>query len=442
MKLKNKGFTLVELLSVLIILALIALIAIRAIRGSINTAKEGIDQQTEKEILDAAEKWSIENNDKFDDTEASVQQVGLNIVFIVDVSGSMKENLNDDNNANPWTNSRYKATADAIQSALTTLKENSLNEVSFVFYSGLTGNIDNCSTSGRTWTAECSLRYVTSLSTIDSTGDVTATSGYIKIGNVSTAVNGGTYTQLGVLKARDILVSATNRDNRIPVIILLTDGAPTFGRPDTTIGNATLGSGNETSNSDLGEIGEHLIKSLINTRQALSTAYNGSSVFMYTIGLGVNHEFGKFVIDPKVDKLASLSSGCRTSYGSGTTYNLEWARCDLYNRYAKNNGSSYDGVITKSFTGTMTADELNQHFSSIAHEVQEATKITEVCVSVQDLADDGYLSKSDIKLNSGQSMKDTYVIASFNEGTNQYSYSIARTEDQINTCKSLTSNSN
>ena len=392
--------------------------------------------------MDAAEKWSIENSDRFDDTEATIQQVGLNIVFVVDVSGSMKSNLANDNTANPWTNSRYKATADAIQAALTTLKENPLNKVSFVFYSGMVrSGTSGCSASSSgTFTSTCSLRYQTALADVTSIGNVTSSDGYIKVGSQSVAVSGGTYTQLGVLKARDILVSGPDRNSQIPVVILLTDGAPTVGRTTLEVGNGNLGNGTETNNK-LGQIGQYLIQSLIKTKQDLSSAYGGSTVFMYTIGLGVNHAFGKFVLDPRIDNLSLISTGCPAS-STTNNYNTEWARCELYRIYAKDNGSQYNGVITKSFTGTMSEDELRTNFISIAHDVQEATKITQVCVSVEELAREGYLSKSDIKLTDGTSYSDTFVIASFNEATNQYAYAIARTDEQISTCRALASNNN
>ena len=126
---REKGFTLVELMCVLVILALLALLVGKAITGSINQAKDDLDESKKKAILNAAEKWSIDNSDKFDDFETKKIKVGLDVVFIVDMSGSMKGKMNDGN-------AKTAATVNSINIALDTLREYEDNRVGFVLFSG------------------------------------------------------------------------------------------------------------------------------------------------------------------------------------------------------------------------------------------------------------------------------------------------------------------
>lgn len=63
---KNKGFTLVELLCVIIIIAVISVIVFPMVAGHINDSKEELDKVQISDLEAAAEKWSINNLDKMD----------------------------------------------------------------------------------------------------------------------------------------------------------------------------------------------------------------------------------------------------------------------------------------------------------------------------------------------------------------------------------------
>lgn len=58
-----------------------------------------------------------------------------------------------------------------------------------------------------------------------------------------------------------------------------------------------------------------------------------------------------------------------------------------------------------------------------------------MCITIDDLKKEGYLSK-DSKIND-ELAKNTYVIISENAATNQYVFSIAKTEEQKQQCQSL-----
>lgn len=58
---KNKGFTLVELLAVLIILGMISLIVIPSVSGTLNASRQSSYKKQIKVLETAAEKWGVEN---------------------------------------------------------------------------------------------------------------------------------------------------------------------------------------------------------------------------------------------------------------------------------------------------------------------------------------------------------------------------------------------
>lgn len=74
---KNKGFTLVELLAVLVILAIIALIVTPIVSGVIKDAGEKVYKEQEKTILRSAQKWALANSNSLSTTDGAVYNLSL-----------------------------------------------------------------------------------------------------------------------------------------------------------------------------------------------------------------------------------------------------------------------------------------------------------------------------------------------------------------------------
>ena len=220
------------------------------------------------------------------------------------------------------------------------------------------------------------------------------------------------------------------------MVILLTDGEPTCGREMNSnkpfsLEQSTLGHGSteDLTNNEAGrQANSKIIWSNIKTsylsKEKLAEVY-GTEVFYYTIGLGITTNYGTFMLNPTGTNLAVLNN-------SSEDVDLDLAEF-------MSDKSKYN-YVTKAFIGEMTEGELKSYFKEIATQVTEATIITEVCITVQQLYDEGYLSKKDIKMADGQASS-TYVIMSYNEPTNQYNFSLARTEKQKNVCESLLASS-
>lgn len=402
----NKGFTLIELLAVLVILAILSLLALSSINGSVKKSKQVKEETSRKQVIDAAEKWSVENSKTFDDKKSETVQVGLDVVFIVDVSGSMK------------TNNRYVSAATAIEGALETLRTNSLNEIAFVFYSGARN-------SGNNAYGNNAVSYTYGFTKVSDVGTVSSrtngSSAYINKGSSQIPIDGGTYTQAAVQKTYELFNTKSNKSGRIPVIILLTDGLPTWGKSYTDnkdfslIGTSNLGTGAEETSTTMAKIGWYHILTSKLTRDSIKNMYNlDVEPFFYTIGVDVTSKYGEFILNPSPSNLSIIN---KTSGNEKYLYDII------------NSKSNYE-YVTKSFSGQMSADDLKTYFKNIALEVTEASKVSEVCVPIERLKSEGYLDYK-FDLNEFKGGDYPYVLIAYNEATNQYTYSMG-TNEQCN----------
>ncbi len=478
MRKKDVGFTLVELLCVLVILALLALIVGRMVTKSLSSAKSDLDDSKRKSILNAAEKWSINNSNKFDDIETKKISVGLDVVFLVDVSGSMMTETG-------W---KSQGTIDSINIALETLRTNEKNRVGFVFFSGLDVGGGNGVLPLRS--AEFSIRGKSDkLEPIDKVSNLSLSGTTIGFLNKTVNFAGGTYTMLGLQYATKLLLQedGVEKKGRIPVVILVTDGEPSTGVADRIVNtsnylqitDADQGHGSTTwclsskvwpvfqdyieysyvskrcpnvTNYQASEATSrsvtmvwNVIQTSVIAKQQLSNAYGGASMYFYTIGIGLTSDFGKFMLEPNEMRLKNLANSRKNTGVDSMNKNTEkyWDTLwhvdiseELYNFINPSDGSPKKtgyNYVTKAFLDSDSLDDLKANFEEIATEISEATKVSEVCVKVKDLQKDGYLSEK-IELTE-EWLDDNYVIMSYNEPTNQFSYAIAETDSQIQTCK-------
>lgn len=159
-----------------------------------------------------------------------VYPVARDVVFVLDTSGSMTNYMSG--------GARYKVMVDTVNETIKTIaKANPENRVAIVGYSGPVTNDEDNTT------------ILTPLSTPSTTQNaLTAGDGYIQ-SNKSGAyryTQGGTDTQVGLYAGMNLLMSnsdtATELDGRrvprSPMVVLVSDGAPTFSASNSSYGGA------------------------------------------------------------------------------------------------------------------------------------------------------------------------------------------------------------
>lgn len=74
---KNKGFTILELLAVIVILAIIAVITVPNVVGVLNTAKDSLSEEQKLAIENAARAWGIKNLSLNDEDKPSREYITI-----------------------------------------------------------------------------------------------------------------------------------------------------------------------------------------------------------------------------------------------------------------------------------------------------------------------------------------------------------------------------
>ena len=292
-------------------------------------------------------------------TTESTDTAPLDVVFVLDVSGSMADN------------NKGRNMVSAVNSAMNTiLTSNSENKVGIVTFS------DSSSTLlplGR-YTANSNSEYLE----YPLYSDRIETN--LKNWNYSyKAISGGTYTQSGIKAGANMLINnskttytAKNGEtrSRIPLIILVTDGEPTYYA--STYNNPTVsnrfGNGTQTT----GDYGYYTIKTANYYKQQVQQHYfknNDGEAKFYTIGTGMSGEFAKAVLDPSAANIKATNKG-----GSDDK------RKQLYNLITEKNEINSLDYADASATGSFSSEQLTKLMNDFikSNSVETTTrKITE-----------------------------------------------------------------
>ena len=262
----------------------------------------------------------------------------VDVMFVLDISGSMVQNKVSDGNNNQIT--RAKAMVNATNQAITEImNKNSENRVGVVMFSTTATEVldlqhysaKNNTTINGTKVGEF-FKYSESTDWWENNTTAKITTNITGKTDSEQKVTGGTYTQSGIALGADILANSSDATGRTPVIILLTDGEPTWGYSEynsvvtrkgnnVTVNSYNIGSG--SSSNESGEIGYLTILTANHYKNEVNNHYKTektpSIAKMYTIGIGMSGAFNEAVLRPNSDRVAK----CKNS-------NLNGAK-DLYN---------------------------------------------------------------------------------------------------------------
>ncbi len=253
-------------------------------------------------------------------TVTGMTGVPTDTMLVLDVSGSM----NDDNN-----NVAEALAQSANESIVTLLTANPHNRVGVVLYSGpsVNGGSDGSHAVlvlplGRYTTTDADGRYLNysiSSKNNDTTEKISLNDKVVYEGTstrptaTQTTVIGGTYIQLGLTLASKQFTAVDNSTTvedeilgtikRKPILVLMSDGAPTLASTDfTNVVASNLGDGSSTSSA----IGFTTQLTAAYIKQLIETKYASDSLF-YTLGLAVSANsqdtediIANSVLNPKV----------------------------------------------------------------------------------------------------------------------------------------------
>ena len=292
-------------------------------------------------------------------TTQSTDTAPLDVVFVLDVSGSMNDKIDDDYS---WYSNRKGADMiSAVNSSMKTIMEsNPENKVGIVTFSESSSTLLPLGryTANYDYGTDYLYYYY---------GYYSNYYGYqncyiqtnIKEDDNYAMVSGGTYTQSGIKAGADLLLNNKNTTyttkngetrSRIPLIILVTDGEPTYYTSTYTnpIDDNRDGNGGDTT----GDHGYYTIKTANYYKEQVQEHYftdknlDGNAKF-YTIGIGMDGNFAKAVLDPSADNI-NANKGENKGTKGRRLYEL-----------AKNEINSLD-YADASATGSFTAEELTK----------------------------------------------------------------------------------
>lgn len=301
----------------------------------------------------------------FASTETSNEEVAFDVMFVLDRSGSMQ------------TGGRASDAVNAINNAMEALligEGTDNNRVGIVTFS------DGASTA-------LPLRHYSKLTNWSGEQDFFSytrvdyrgywiQAGYENGGQVQEEVSfaGGTYTQSGIANGIDALIGGLNDADadgieRIPVVILLTDGAPTY--YNSSYANLANGDRDGYGSSTNGAThGYYTVRTAVSYKQKLADAFaqkykdSNNTPKFYTIGQGLSGDFAETLLNPTADKI-------RTAWYSEDEEARSLARA-LFNRDDSSIDNSFS-YADGSYTGEMTQEQLEQIFNEIISSITSIT---------------------------------------------------------------------
>lgn len=233
----------------------------------------------------------------------------MDVVFIIDLSGSMNYGTSTTNFVTNSADTRMYAVVSALNESIKTLAQNERNRVSVVTFE--TSSSVKTELTPLTKENQEKEYFKYTKDRWSNYGELTCNIGR----GWKKDVEGGTYTQSGVKSAYDVL---NNKDNdsstvyreNIPVIIMITDGEPTYGDTDydnVYTGDYNTGSGSSTS----AKLGYYNVMTAQYYKEKLNEKYDDSTYF-YTICMGIDSKFIRAVLNPTEENI----NDCRSDRGT------------------------------------------------------------------------------------------------------------------------------
>ena len=313
----------------------------------------------------------------------------LDVVFVLDISGSMNDNDKD------------KTMVDSVNTAISTImNENPESRIGVVAYSSTykssLANANNATTLlplGK-YTPKTTGKYLTLQEGVlrgnNETYD-TITTNVNEKKNQTLNVYGGTYTQAGIKEGADILTSANTKFTttvngkqkeitRTPVMILLSDGDPTYYNEDyETLSKKRNGNGSDTTENEA----YYTIRTANYYKQQITSHYygtTGTKSKFYTIGLNMSGTLSETILNPTSENV----NKCNNEGTEGGYFTWRNVKGKLYDKIIADGSAGKYSYADQSYVGSMTTSDLQSIFNTIINDNSTSTETRDITVEESD----------------------------------------------------------
>ena len=313
----------------------------------------------------------------------------LDVVFVLDISGSMNDNDKD------------KTMVDSVNTAISTImNENPESRIGVVAYSSTynssLANANNATTLlplGK-YTPKTTGKYLTLQEGVlrgNNEKYDTITTNVNEKKNQTLNVYGGTYTQAGIKEGAGILTSANTKFTttvngkqkeitRTPVMILLSDGDPTYYNENyTTLSGKKYGNGSDTTENEA----YYTIKTANYYKQQITSHYygtTGTKSKFYTIGLNLSGTLSETILNPTSENV----NKCNDEGTEGGYFTWRNVKGKLYDKIIADGSAGKYSYADQSYVGSMTTSDLQSIFNTIINDNSTSTETRDITVEESD----------------------------------------------------------
>ena len=313
----------------------------------------------------------------------------LDVVFVLDISGSMNENDKD------------KTMVDSVNTAISTImNENPESRVGVVAYSSThNSNLTNANNAttllplGK-YTPKTEGKYLTLQEDVlrenNRTYD-TITTNVNEKKNQTLNVYGGTYTQAGIKEGADILTSANTKFTttvngkqkeitRTPVMILLSDGDPTYYNKDyKTLSEERNGTGSATTEKEA----YYTIRTADYYKKQITSKYygtTGTKSKFYTIGLNMSGTLSETILNPTTANV----NKCNDEGTEGGYFTWRNVKGKLYDKIIADGSAGKYSYADQFYVSSISTSALQSIFNTIINDNSTSTETRDITVEESD----------------------------------------------------------
>ena len=317
----------------------------------------------------------------------------MDVVFVLDTSGSMKYGLND---TTETEDSRAKAMVNAVNSSIRTIM--SKNVESRIGVVGFSGDSSTIIQLGKYAQNTDYLKYTSE--TKENQGghrgpggpgwpggqkEITQKIASNVTSDSERTVTGGTNTQSGIKAGAEMLINATGKEyttklngqdikvTRTPVLILVTDGEPTYYYANKTATSNRIGDGGAYINADENYYYWTIRTAKYYKDQITKTYYSNTedTSKVFTIGIGMSGYKATALLNPNETNVKK----CDTNGGNRYNRNQAGRLYDLLNQYGTPYAYDYaDG--TKS--GSLDEKDIEDFLIKSINQSQETSEVRKI----------------------------------------------------------------